>query len=67
MHAADRQPITAAAPVRASPMDFDSPLRRLNASHSAANEAPTAIAIEAATSSGSYLIIGTIWIAAMPE
>ena len=60
-------PMIAAAPARASAMYFDWPLRRLKASHSAANEAPTAMAIEAAPAAARSVIIGTIWIAAMPE
>ena len=48
-------------------MYADWPLRSLNASHNAANDAPTAMAIDASTSMGWYVMIGTIWIAAMPE
>ncbi len=60
-------PITTAAPARASAMCLERPFLSLNASHSAAKDAVTAMPIDAETSHGAYLIIGTMVIAAMPE
>jgi len=59
-------PARTAAPIRASRMSSDEPRRSRKNSQRATNEATIAMPMESASKTGSYVIIGVIWIAAMP-
>ncbi len=59
--------MTIAAPSRASEAFQERPPRSRMKSHRAAKEAAMATPTEATKSVGSYRIIGTIWMADMPQ